>query len=53
MDPDTQVMEMETVFQLIHKLHQLTIHAKVDINLMDSGAAYLKQLRQHVPMDIL
>ena len=53
MDPDTQVMEMETVFQLIHKLHQLTIHAKVDINLMDSGAAYLKQLSQHVPMDIL
>lgn len=52
-DPDTQVMEMETVFQLIHKLHQLTILAKVDMFLMDSGAAYLKQLRQHVPMDIL
>jgi len=51
-DPDSQVMEMETVSQLIHKLPQLNILAKVDTKLMDSENAFYKQLEQHALKDI-
>jgi hypothetical protein len=51
-DPDIQVMEMETVCQLIHKLPQLNILAKVDTKLMDLEDAFYKQLEQHALKDI-
>lgn len=53
MEVDLKVMEKETVFQLILKLHhlQLAISAQLDFLQMDTDNAYLIKLSLNVQKD--